>query len=175
MEISNISFLALHKFEDDTAIRGAILVTDRDTKPIEFRVTAPVRPEKFQKILYGELLDEHISVELIGLPLLDSLEQNPDVVITQHHLFLGMNDKHEVPTLLMLKEDESTFKKGIATRQLNLPNSTVKIATTLQIDRILDEMTDLLQEIFTNRNLMEPFERLKSACTDIHARKLGDR
>jgi hypothetical protein len=66
MELLTIGFLGIHRFEDGAAIRGGMLVTDTTMKPVEFRVTAPVRPEKFQKILYGDILDEHISVELIG-------------------------------------------------------------------------------------------------------------
>jgi len=56
MEELTIGFLSSAKFENDSVIRGAILVTDVETKPLEFRVTAPVRPTNFQKTLYGDIL-----------------------------------------------------------------------------------------------------------------------
>jgi hypothetical protein len=91
MEVVTIGFLGIYRFEERAAIRGAMLVTDTETKPLEFRVTQPVRPQKFQEILYGELLDEHVSVELIGLPLVDAVEQKPNLIIIRDGLLLGIN------------------------------------------------------------------------------------
>jgi hypothetical protein len=175
--ISTISFLGIHRFENGAAIRGAVLVTDTETKPLEFRVTAPIRPEKFQKILYGELLDEHMSVELIGLPLLNALQQKPNLIIVRDILFLGMNARQEIPTILMLKEDEPLLKKGASTQPLNSPDSghpPVKIHTSGQFEPKLTEISQQLQSIFCSRDLMEPFVRLIDACTDVHSRKVGD-
>ena len=36
---------------------------------MEFRCTAPVRPNPLQRTLYGRTLLPHIAVELIGAPL----------------------------------------------------------------------------------------------------------
>lgn len=89
MSEMKLAFLSNYKFENDAAIRGAILVTDASTKPLEFRVTAPIRPTNLQKTLYGKILDEHLAVELISLPLLDSLNDNnkPDLIIVLDALF----------------------------------------------------------------------------------------
>jgi len=108
MECRIISFLGIHQFEDGRATRGGILITDKTTKPLEFRVTSPVRPEKFQKVLYGEILDEHIAVTLIGLPLLESVQQKPDLIIVRDSLLLGINTYQEIPSILMLAEKEDT-------------------------------------------------------------------
>lgn len=178
MELLTLSFLGIHRFEDGAAIRGAILVTDTDIKPVEFRVTAPVRPTEFQKILYGEILDEHISVELIGLPILNALEQKPNLILVRNQLFLGMNTKQEIPTILTLKEDEPLFKKGASTQSLNSPDSDhppVKIYISEPFESQQEEIAQQLQAIFQFRNLMEPFERLEKACEDVHERPVGNR
>jgi hypothetical protein len=49
MEISTIGFLGIRRFEgkDGVATRGAVLITSIDTKPLEFRITAPVCPKNF--------------------------------------------------------------------------------------------------------------------------------
>ncbi len=178
MELLTIGFLGIHRFEDDAAIRGAMLVTDTEMKPIEFRVTAPVRPQKFQIILYGELLDEHISVELIGLPLVNAVEKKPGLIVVRDSLFLGMNTKQEIPTILMLKEDESLPKKGASTtKPLNPPDSArppVKISTSGTIESQLEDIAQQLETIFASRDLMEPFDRLEKACEDVHTRRVGD-
>ena len=44
MELSNLAFLESYSLKDKEGIMGAILVTDTDTKPVEFRVTAPITP-----------------------------------------------------------------------------------------------------------------------------------
>ncbi|MEB3181169.1 MAG: hypothetical protein VKL59_19350 [Nostocaceae cyanobacterium] len=177
MELLTLGFLGIHRFEDGAAIRGAMLVTDKETKPLEFRVTAPVRPQKFQEILFGELLDEHVSVELIGVPLLNALQQKPNLIIVRDILFLGINAKQEVPTVLMLREDEALIKKGASTQPLHSPDSgrpSVKISTSSQFQTKLEDIAQQLKQIFQTRDLMEPFDRLEKACADVHTRKVGD-
>ena len=73
MEIAKIAFLETYTSEDSGGIIGAILVTDEETKPLEFRVTSPIKPTGFQKTLYGDVLLEHILVELISVPLLSQI------------------------------------------------------------------------------------------------------
>jgi hypothetical protein len=177
MDFLTIGFLGIYRFEEGAAIRGAILITDTETKPVEFRVTGPVRPQKFQEILYGELLNEHISVELIGLPLLSALEQKPNLIIVRDILFLEINTKQEIPTVLMLKEDEPLLKRGASTKPLNPEDSgrpPVKICTLSQFEPKLEEISHLLQPIFLNRDLMEPFNRLEKACADFNSRNEGN-
>ena len=177
MELLTLGFLGTHRFENGAAIRGAMLITDTKTKPLEFRVTAPIRPQRFQEILYGELLNEHVSIELIGLPLLNALQQKPDLIIVRDILFLGLNTGQEIPTVLLLKEDEPLIKRGTSTRPLNPQESgraPVKICTSDQFEPTLDQMAQRLQLVFVDRDLIEPFERLERACSDLHNRKVGD-
>lgn len=176
MSFKTIGFLGMHWFDNSAAIRGAILVTDIDTKPLEFRVTAPVSPQTFQEILYGDILVEHISVELIGVPLINSVQQKPDIILARDNLFLGLNIKQEIPTILVLAEDEPFMKKGSSTQPLTSPNSSypaIKIGTSGQYESSLLEIASELQAIFLSRDLMEPFDRIKKACSDVHTRKVG--
>ena len=177
MELLTIGFLGIYSFEEGAAIRGAILITDTETKPLEFRVTGPVRPQKFQEIVYGGLLNEHISVELIGLPLLNSLQQKPNLIIVRDILFLEINTKQEIPTVLLLKEDEPLFKRGTSSKPLNPEDSSrppVKICTLSQFEPKLEEISHQLQPIFLHRDLMEPFDRLEKACADVDTRNVGN-
>lgn len=178
MEFIKIGFLGIYHFEDAAAIRGAMLVTDAATKPLEFRVTAPVRPQKFQKMLYGELLEEHVSVELMGIPLIDALQQKPDLIIVRDALLLGLNSRQDTPTIFLLKEDEPLFKKGVATKpieSLDSRHAPVKVCTSGQFESKVEEISRGLQEIFRERDLMEPFVRLEKACEDVHTRNVGDK
>lgn len=70
---------------------------------MEFRVTAPIRPTNFQKTLYGDILTEHILVELVTIPWLDALSQKPGIVVVRDPLFLGGNDRQDIPIVVAEK------------------------------------------------------------------------
>lgn len=178
MEISTFGFLGVYHFEDGAAIRGAVLITSMDTKPLEFRVTAPVRPLNFQTILFGELLNEHIAVDIIGLPLLNAVGNKPDLLLIHDDSLLGISDKQEIPTIRIMKADEPLLKKTAETKLLDPLDSNhqaAKVYTSKKFAGALQEITEQLQITFSQRDLMEPFRRLERACSDIHDRKMGDK
>lgn len=178
METSTVGFLGIYRFEEGAATRGAILVTAMDTKPLEFRITAPVRPQNFQTILYGELLNEHIAVDLIGLPLLSTVENKPDLILVHDDLLLGISSKQEIPTIRIMRADEPVMKRGIEPQTLNSLDSghqPAKVYTSEKFAGSLPTITEQLQAVFSQRDLMEPFDRLARACSDVHNRKMGDK
>jgi hypothetical protein len=171
-----IAFISSHRFEDGAAIRGAILVADCDTKPLEFRVTAPVRPTLFQKTLYGELLDEHILVELIAVPLLAELKEKPQIILVRNPLFLGINAKQMIPTVLILKEDELQFGKNNPTAQLDSASGhpPLILKTSDKFSKELDSIREQMESIYSRRDLLEPFSRNSIACQEVHNQRLGE-
>lgn len=171
MEITTVGFLGIEYFQDGAIRRGAILVTDTETKPLEFRYTAPVCPENFQAILYGELLDEHIAVELIGLTLLKAIDNKPDLVLVCNELLLGVSSKQDIPTLGISRTDETWTKRGIKAQGLERSYPDQSPTTVYILEGFVDDLKSIaeqLQVIFAQRDLMEPFERLKNACIDVH-------
>ena len=58
-ELNNLAFVALAEVEEGV-LRGGILVTDAQGKPVEFRCTSPIRPNAVQRTLYGGTLMTHI-------------------------------------------------------------------------------------------------------------------
>lgn len=178
MEITTIGFLGIQHFENGAATRGAILVTAMDTKPLEFRITAPVRPQSFQATLYGELLNEHIAVDLMALPLLDAVETKPDLILVRDNLLMSIISKQEIPTIRIMRADEPLMQKGVEPQILNPHDSNhspAKIYTSEKFAGNLQTIGEQLQVIFLQRDLMEPFERIERACVDVHSRQLGDK
>lgn len=178
MEISTLGFLEVKRFDNEAATRGAILITDIDTKPIEFRITAPVCPQNMQTILYGELLNEHIAVELIGLPLINAVNTKPDLILVRDDLLLNISNKQNIPTIRIMRSDEPAAKKELKTQTLNTSNpsyQSAKIYTNGKFTELLEEVAEKLQPFFSQRNLIEPFDRLERACIDAHNKKLGNK
>src|SRR3989304_3657280 len=98
-EERTLAFLDLAVFEDGAALRGGCLVTDGMTRPLEFRVSGPIRPSSLQKVLYGDTLQEYICTDLIGLPMLQGLETKPDIILVRDAEFLKLRPKTELAAL----------------------------------------------------------------------------
>src|SRR5713226_6672745 len=88
-----LAFLSYVETEKGLAGRGAALVTDHVTKPLEFRCTTPIKPNPVQRTLYGETLRSYIATDLVGHPLIDAIQEKPQVVIVQDLSFLDLRPK----------------------------------------------------------------------------------
>jgi hypothetical protein len=89
------------EFENGNALRGAILITDAETKPFEFRITSPVRPNSYQRALYGSTLEDYVQLELIGVPLIRELRESVDVIVVVIPSLLRIRPKIPVPVALI--------------------------------------------------------------------------
>lgn len=177
MEIGKIAFLETYTLSENGGVMGAILVTDSETKPLEFRVTAPIRPTSFQKTLYGDVLLEHILVELISVPLLNAVNEQIDLIIVKDPLFLGANAKQGVRVVRLFNDDKQKSKSNTAIEPLNTPmNGSAKafIETSKKFEEELKGIKERLEKIAESRNLSEPFERLKAACEQVQLQRTND-
>ncbi len=175
MSIGKIGFLETYAPDDNGGIMGAILVTDADTKPLEFRVTAPIKTTNFQKTLYGDVLLEHVLVELISVPLINALNEELDIILVKDNLFLGANNKQGVRVVRVFGEDDAS-KGNKSAQELKgySGNGKMFAETSKKYEAEMGQIKDLLNEIAENRNLLEPFDRLKQACEQVHLQKTSD-
>lgn len=172
MNLSKIAFLETYSLDDNSGIMGAILVTDGDTKPLEFRVTAPIKTTNFQKTLYGDVLLEHILVELISVPLISAISEEIDLILVRDPLFLGANNKQGVRVVKISNEAGDGKNKSAHTIGTN--GTTVYLETTKNFEAELPEIKERINSIAEGRNLLEPFERLKVACEQVHLQKTSE-
>ena len=177
MALSKIAFLETYALDNDEGIMGAILVTDSDTKPIEFRVTAPIKPTNFQKTLYGDVLMEHVLVELVSVPLLSAISQEIDLILVRDPFFLGANNKQGVRVIRVYSQNDKPSRDGAAKEEINSPagdNTKTFIETSKKFEAELPEIKKEINSAAENRNFLEPFERLKVACEQVHLQKTGE-
>lgn len=176
MDDYKLAFLSYLLLENNSCIRGGILITDIFTKPLEFRVTSTIKPTSFQKTLYGDTLLEHILVELIGIPLLNDVTKTPDFVLVRNPLFLGINDKMGVKVIRLYKEDEITYEKPNSNNQqlssMSGKYESIFFETTKNFEGELPEIRKFLMDIFAKKNLLEPFERMNMAIQEVHIKNL---
>jgi hypothetical protein len=174
MSIGKIGFLETYTPDDNGGLMGAILVTDADTKPLEFRVTAPIKTTNFQKTLYGDVLLEHILVELISVPLINALNEEIDIILVRDNLFLGANNKQGVRVVRVYNDETAGAKGSKGTELKGSSGGKMFVETSKKYDSELAQIKDLLNEVAENRNLLEPFDRLKQACEQVHLQKTSD-
>lgn len=176
MDLRKVAFLETYTLDNDAGVMGAILVTDSETKPLEFRVTAPIRPTNFQKTLYGDVLLEHILTELISVPLLNAINEEIDLILVKDSLFLGVNEKQGIRVVRVVGEDEIQQKPGKSLQELASSNGSPKtyVETSKKFESELAEIKAKLSYVSEHRNLLEPFDRLKVACEQVHLQKTND-
>ncbi|MGB5848321.1 MAG: hypothetical protein WBH40_07535 [Ignavibacteriaceae bacterium] len=177
MEVQKIAFLETYDLEDNGGVMGAILVTDADTKPIEFRVTAPIKPTGFQRTLYGDVLHEHILVELISVPLLNALNEQVDLIVVTNPFFLGANNKQGIRVVRVFQDGDAPSRKSSKTIELPFSvngNGKTLLETSQKFEGELPVITEELNNLSEGRNLLEPFERLKLACEQVNQQKTSE-
>jgi len=153
-----LAFLDLATFEDGGALRGGCLVTDALTRPLEFRVSGAIRPTSLQKVLYGDTLHEYICNDLIGIPILQTIESKLDLILVRDAEFLKLRTRTEVPVL---------WVRGTVDGQFVLQ-------AFPGFEPEAEAGRDVLPRRLRGRNIMEPFLRIKSALEEAHNLKVGE-
>jgi hypothetical protein len=153
-----IAFLDLASFDDGAAFRGACLVTDAHTQPVEFRVSGAIRPTKLQKMLYGESLHRYICIDLVGLPIMQTLEIKPLVLLVRDAEFLKLRPLINIPVLCIMSSGKGKF-----TYQAHP-----------EYEQDAQEGGLLLPDSLRANNPLEPFSRIFSGLEEAHHLKVGD-
>ncbi len=174
-----LMFLSAKKFESNKVVRGAFLLSDEETRPLEFRCTNPIRPTQLQTVLYGDTLEEYILVELIGQPLVKGASDSPDLVLVNESAFLKLRTRIDVPVVLITKEERIDVEQDSQT-VFSMLNSTsgkfdpIVISVHPDFGGDKDLARSFLAGIFNHHDLVEPFNRISTALEQVHASKVGE-
>lgn len=177
--LAKLMFLSSQKFESGKAVRGAFLLTDSETKPLEFRCTNPIRPTQLQNVLYGDTIEQYILVELIGKPLFNAMSDKPNLILVKEPNFLDLRPKINTPVLQITKEEEiNTSANGNSNFQMFSSSSgkfdpiVIKAHSQFPDDKQIAK--DILTEIYNRYDLSEPFARISTALEQVHVQKIGE-
>ncbi|MBC8505898.1 MAG: hypothetical protein ISR58_20285 [Anaerolineales bacterium] len=166
-----IAFFSLEPTQDNKGQIGAMLVTDDLGMPQEFRVTYPVKPTNLQKQLYGESLNGHIGVTLCGQPLYRALQHKPELILVSQRQFLSLADEVESKVAHVKRSGETIVvgETGDESPNQNIHSKSgrfqpVNIFFPLDLDgEEQAEITSTIEKYFQGIDLLEPFDRIKSA------------
>ena len=91
----NLGFLSV--YQEGSSFLGGYLVTNAWGRPLEFRLSSAVQPNKVQQILYGDTLHAYLCGEVIGKTLIDKTAAPVQWVLADNPLALDLRRHLEFP------------------------------------------------------------------------------
>ncbi len=169
-----IGFLSLYETISKDGYLGAILITDMYGIPQEFRCTHPVKPTMIQKPLYGDKLEPYIGISLCGVPLIQSLQNKPAVMIVQKEYLLEVRKDIDIPVIFIrkageaidIKYNETIDNSSVRRERMDSPTGSFQpliISTFYGFQDDVTEIRAVIEEAFKNFDLIEPFERIEKS------------
>lgn len=157
---NNLGFLTV--IRDPAGYLGGYLVTNTWGKPLEFRLTSAVQPQRVHQILYGDSLDAYLSGDLIGKTLLDKTATPAQLVVTDTPAAMVLRLKIEVPLALAIEPEASAPASYSHVQDL--------LYCHAHYPRDVDAIRSILEKLGP-LDMAEPFARIREALGE--ARKLG--
>jgi hypothetical protein len=160
-------------FQDGTGYLGGYLVTNSWGRPLEFRLSTAVQPNRVQSILYGSTLQEYLCADLIGKTLIDKTATLIDLLITDSTNVLPIRTRLDIPVIAVVPQDDPMLPFLPSERIERL--ATERTATPLLFDPRQEgdreRIGAILEKVDPALDVSEPFSRIREAMSE--ARKMG--
>jgi hypothetical protein len=153
----NVGFLTIVR--ETAGFLGGYLVTNPWGRPLEFRLSTAVQPNRVQQILYGATLEPYVCADLIGKTLIEKTAAPAQVIVTDTEAALDVRQRLDVPVALLrtTKEAGDSATPGL-TIHPRFPHDSAVVG-------------ELRERLGTAFDLNEPFLRIREAIGE--ARKMG--
>jgi hypothetical protein len=165
----NLGFLTVA--HDTGGYLGGYLVTNLWGRPLEFRLSTAVQPNRVQQILYGPTLPGYVCGELIGKALLDKAASAAQVILTDTVDAWSLRGVVDIPVVWVVPADDPRAGQ-------EQPGFVVRAATGYRGPLLAhpDYQDDgpRVKELFdrlAGLDVAEPFARIRDAIAE--ARKMG--
>jgi len=161
---SQLGFLTV--LRDPTGYLGGYLVTNLWGRPLEFRLSSAVQPNRVQQILYGQSLEPYLCGDLIGKTLIDKIATPAHAILTDTPAALELRRRLELPVGLVQHP-------GRLTQDGRVPSDRAgdgQVTTHHHFPGDAAAFRELMSRLGAF-DLAEPFSRVREAIAE--ARKLG--
>jgi hypothetical protein len=162
----NVGFLTV--LQEGGAYLGGYLVTNVWGRPLEFRLSSAVQPNKVQQILYAGTLASYVCGDLIGKALVDKAGVAVQLVVTTCEAALDLRLKLEAPVVWLVLAEGGQSAGPLA---VGLPGNRGSLICHARYPGDAETVRGLLATMEGTLDLMEPFARIREAITE--ARKMG--
>lgn len=168
----NMGFLTI--LQENNGYLGGYLVTNQWGRPLEFRLSTAVQPNRVQQILYADTLVPYICGDLIGKTLVEKTGIPVQAVFTDTEAALDLRLKLEAPVAYLPKPERVeppalAAGPAQAAPPVETPRERLRTHAAFPGDgALVQETLDRLHKAF---DLTEPFQRIREAMGE--AKKLG--
>jgi hypothetical protein len=157
---------------DGGSHQGGYLITNPWGRPLEFRLSSAVQPNKVQQILYGPTLGIYLSADLIGKTLVEKSSTRADLIITDARDVLELRRCLEIPVVWAAPTGNAEASRlaadGLAVRDGGPSRGPVLVHPEYPDD--VPACAEMFQRM-SGLDLSEPFVRIREAIAE--ARKMG--
>jgi hypothetical protein len=160
-----LAFLAV--LQEQTGWLGGYLVTNGWGRPLEFRLTTAVQPNRVQTALYGPTLVDYIHADVIGKTLVEKTGTKPDLIVTDSPPALALRSRIEIP-VIALAPPTGTLAEAVSFAH---PRPSVGLLLPGRFASDREAVAQLLERVDPAVDLAEPFARIREAVSE--ARKMG--
>ena len=158
---NHLGFLSI--VEESSGFIGGYLVTNSWGRPLEFRLSSAVQPNKVQQILYGDTLRAYLAGEVIGKTLIEKTTTRTQCILVDQPMALELRRHVDVPVGLWY---------SIVDPDQPLPG--LPVQSRLYCHSQFPDDVSALLAIVANAGPLdfgEPFARIREAMNE--ARKMG--
>jgi hypothetical protein len=169
--VLNLGFLTV--VHENSGYVGAYLVTNHWGRPLEFRLSTSVQPNRIQQILYGGTLQPYICADLIGKTLVEKTTTTAGCIFTDCEAALDLRLRVQVP-VVWLAPAHDPVAEDLAQEGARVPANRSGEGTLIHHPRVPADnavIRELLGRLDEGFELSEPFVRVREALAE--ARKLG--
>lgn len=165
----NLGFITV--FAEANGYLGGYLVTNSWGRPLEFRLSTAVQPNKVQQILYGGTLTEYLCADLIGKTLIDKTATPVQLIVTDSLNVAPLRSRIDTPVVAAVPEERLPAPSDRQWTTFSHARSSVPL--TLDFNWAVDEdlVRSILDRVDFALDLSEPFARIREAMGE--ARKMG--
>ncbi len=171
MGLTNLGFLTV--LHEPNGYLGGYLVTNVWGRPLEFRLSSAVQPNRVQQILYAGTLEPYICADLIGKTLVDKTAAPVQLLVTDRATVLDLRLKLECPVVWLAAAEDAQARSLTGIGAVTVPAETGR-GPLLCHPRFPDDATltrEMLGQLDASFDLSEPFVRIREAVGE--ARKMG--
>jgi hypothetical protein len=167
----NLGFLTV--LHEASGYLGGYLVTNVWGRPLEFRLSSAVQPNRVQHILYAGTLEPYLCADLIGKTLVDKAAVPVQLLVTDREPVLELRHKLDCPVLWLAASDNARastlMERGAAVSPAGPGRGPLLCHLRFPDDVSLSQ--ELLSRLGDGFDLAEPFARIREAVGE--ARKMG--
>ena len=166
----HIGFLTV--FAEANGYLGGYLVTNSWGRPLEFRLSTAVQPNRVQQILYGTTLAEYLCADLIGKTLIDKTATPIQLLVTDSLHVLSIRSRIDLPVIAAIPESQlatASSESSMVTFQHDRASLPLTLEGKWSVDE--DTIRAILDRVDAALDLAEPFARIREAMGE--ARKMG--